>query len=71
MTADALAVLRVLFGSIWRIFTSWYIPGTNTTPAMFFVFLLFAVVVIKFVSFMFGVGSDIAHNNSRGGKKGE
>lgn len=49
MTADALLVIQTLFGSIWSLFTSWAIPGTNTTPAGMFVFLLFAVLGLKFI----------------------
>lgn len=33
MTSDALAVFRCIFGTIWALFTSWYIPGTRMTPA--------------------------------------
>lgn len=49
MTADALLVVRTLFGTIWQVFTSWHIPGTGTTPAMFFLFLLFAGLIIRFI----------------------
>lgn len=42
MTADALLVVQTLFGTIWTLFTSWYIPGTAVTPAAFFLFLMFA-----------------------------
>lgn len=48
MTADALLVVQCLFNVIWRLFTSWHIPGTATTPAAFFLFLGFAVVSIRF-----------------------
>lgn len=49
MTADALAVLQAIFSLIWRFFTSWYIPGTQTTPAAFFLFLGVAGLTIRFV----------------------
>lgn len=57
MTADALLVLQTLFGSIWSIFTSWHIPGTAVTPAAFFLFLLFAAFVLRFIRSLFS-GSD-------------
>lgn len=46
MTADALLVLQTLFKSIWMLFNSWYIPGTNVTPAAFFIFLLCARFIL-------------------------
>lgn len=53
MTADAALVLSTLFGSIWRLFTSWYIPGTRTTPAAFAVLILFVVAVLRFIKSVF------------------
>lgn len=49
MTADALMVVQFLFSTIWRFFNSWKIPGTGVTPAMFLIFSLFFVFVLKFV----------------------
>lgn len=49
MTADALSVLQLLFTSIWSLFTSFYIPGTNVTPAGFAIFCLFFVVIVRFI----------------------
>lgn len=47
MTADALLVVRFLFTSIWSLFTSWHIPGTNVTPASMFFFLLAATIIFR------------------------
>lgn len=49
MTSDALMVVQFLFQSIWRFFNSWHIPGTAVTPAMFFIFSIFFVFVLKFI----------------------
>lgn len=49
MTADALLVVQTLFGVIWRLFTSWKIPGTDTTPAGWFLFVALAVLTLKFL----------------------
>lgn len=49
MTADALLVLQTLFTSIWSVFTSWYIPGTNVTPMAMFVFILAACLLLRVV----------------------
>lgn len=47
MTADALLVLQTLFTTIWRLFTSWRIPGTPVTPAAWAFFALTVVLVLK------------------------
>lgn len=49
MTADALLVVRTIFSVIWRLFTSWHIPGTNTTPAAWFLFVCMAVLTLRFL----------------------
>lgn len=48
MTADALAVVQFLFGTIWQFFTSWYIPGTRMTPAVFLLGTIAAGLVLSF-----------------------
>lgn len=47
MTADAIMVVRFIFSTIWRFFNSWYIPGTRVTPAMWFIFMLFVLLVFR------------------------
>ena len=49
MTADALQVIKCLFTPVWTLFNGWYIPGTNTTPAQFFLFLTAAIITIRFI----------------------
>lgn len=59
MTSDALMVIHFLFTSIWSLFTSWYIPGTNVTPAAMAFFLLAGVVILRILKiYVFGGGSD-------------
>lgn len=59
MTADALLVVRFLFTTIWSFFTSWYIPGTNVTPAAMAFFLLASAAILKIVKvYLFGGDSD-------------
>lgn len=53
MTADALAVVQCLFQTIWRLFTSWHIPGTSTSPAGFFIFALFLVLGLRLIKGIF------------------
>lgn len=49
MSNDALAVLDCLFHTIWSLFTSWHIPGTDVTPASFFLFLISAGIGFRYV----------------------
>ena len=71
MTADALLVLRTLFGSIWALFNSWYIPGTNVTPAAFFIFLCCAYFALRILGhfsggYRFGnVDANLTSNDGR------
>lgn len=47
MTSDGIQVLSFIFQTIWRLFTSWQIPGTHTTPAAWMMFSLSALLAIK------------------------
>lgn len=49
MTGDALSFLSGVFVQIFSLFTSWHFPGTNVTPAMWFVFLLSVGVLFRFL----------------------
>lgn len=59
MTNDALICLTGIFTTIWRLFTSWYIPGTNgVTPAMAFMFVLAAGLGLRFALRILGTNPD-------------
>ena len=58
MTDDALSVVSLLFSSVFRLFTSWYIPGTNVTPAVAFFGILFIVIMFKIAGHVFGLWGD-------------
>lgn len=63
MTGDAILVVQALFSMIWRLFTTWHIPGTNVTPASWAFFALSAVLVIRVCRMLFGYhGSDGGNN---------
>lgn len=49
MTQNAWTVIQVLIRNIWSLFNSWYIPGTNVTPAGFALLILFIALIIKFI----------------------
>lgn len=52
MTADAIMIVEFLFSAIWRFFTSWYIPGTNVTPAAMAFFLLLSAFVLRTLAYI-------------------
>lgn len=58
MTSDALSVVSLLFSTIWSLFTSWFIPGTNTTPAEFAIFILVVFLIIRTVKRLFDNDSE-------------
>lgn len=60
MTSDGLLVLKCLFETIWRLFTSWHIPGTETTPAAFFMFIAVCGLALKFLYRVAGVVPDVS-----------
>lgn len=61
MTSDALVCLGGVFTSVWRLFTSWSIPGTNgVTPAMAFLFILFAAMGLRFALRVLGLSPDVS-----------
>lgn len=55
MTDDAILVLECLFQTIWTLFTSWYIPGTDVTPAGAFMFFAFAGLALRFLYRLVGL----------------
>lgn len=73
MTSDALLVVECLFSTIWQLFTSWYIPGTDVTPAQLFLFLILASLSITFVVRMITFNPGLSHSTvssiSKGVKK--
>ncbi|MBR3963042.1 MAG: hypothetical protein IKK14_05905 [Oscillospiraceae bacterium] len=55
MTADGLSFIEWLFPNIWQFFSDWKIPGTNMTPASWFIFFIVAGVVLTLISKLLGV----------------
>lgn len=55
MTQDGILVLECLFDTLWMLFTSWHIPGTQVTPGGFLVFLAFAGLILRWLSRIFDV----------------
>lgn len=53
MTSDAVLVVQSLFTTIWSLFTSWHIPGTQTSPAEWALFVLFAFFIVRVLKRLF------------------
>lgn len=69
MTDDALAVVSCIFSNLWRLFNSWYIPGTNVTPAVMLFGSLFLVILFRFLSNALGLFSSAESRDFRTGGK--
>lgn len=59
MTSDGLQIVQFLFTQIWRFFTEWKIPGTDTTPGAFFMFLILAGIGLKFIISVFNTSPKV------------
>lgn len=55
MTDDALLVVKSIFGTCFKLLNSWYIPGTNVTPAVALFGLLFLAILFRIISHVFGL----------------
>lgn len=58
MTNDAMSVVSTIFSTVFTLFNSWYIPGTNVTPAVAFFGILFLTVLFRILSRVFGLWDD-------------
>lgn len=58
MTNDALSVVGTLFGTVFTLFNSWYIPGTNVTPAVAFFGILFITLLFRIINHILGLWGD-------------
>lgn len=71
MTSDALLVVQCLFSTIWQLFNSWYIPGTNVTPAVAAFGCLFLGICFRFIGQFFGLWESISRSSHRSSKGGD
>jgi hypothetical protein len=58
MTNDALSVVVVVFSTVFQLFNSWYIPGTNVTPAVALFGILFISILFRILARVFGLWDD-------------
>lgn len=58
MTRDAISVVSMIFSTVFQLFNSWYIPGTNVTPAVAFFGILFLTILFRVLSRVFGIWDD-------------
>lgn len=47
MTTDGFTILSTLFELAWKFLTEWHVPGTNVTPAGFFLLIGFIGVNLR------------------------
>lgn len=68
MTSDAVAVVKLLFDTIWKLFTMWNIPGTHTSPAEWFVFLIATGLGLRVIRIILPTAADsfISFRRNRG-----
>ena len=69
MLDHAMPVLHSLFVTVWRLFTSWYFPGTLITPAAWGFFVLAMVAGLRVLRFWFMGGGPGNFGNGGGRKK--
>ena len=55
MTDDSLLVVNSIFGTCFKLLNSWYIPGTNVTPAVALFGLLFLAILFRIINHVFGL----------------
>lgn len=53
MTTNVFNLISTLFSSVWQLLTSFYIPGTNVTPAGLMIFVPTVVIGLKFFKRIF------------------
>lgn len=58
MSSDVLGVFQALFVTVWSIFTSVTIPGTNVSLGSFLLLLVVAPMSIRFIVRLLGVASE-------------
>ena len=55
MTDDALLVVQSIFTTCFKLLNSWYIPGTNVTPAVALFGILFLTIIFRIINHVFGL----------------
>lgn len=66
MTSAAVEILALVFRVVWRLFTSWNIPGTNVSPALWvFGFIVIGLFGRFFSRIIFSVDLDSTEDRRR------
>lgn len=69
MTGEVWTFFIRFFEQIWRLFNSWYFPGTNITPAAIGISFLFIDIVVRFVRALISIYPVQAASERRGEAK--
>lgn len=67
MSSNAMQFFQLIVNSMWKLFTTWKLPGLGFTPAQFVCFLVLFPIVLRFVSDIIsgGVSGFVARENIR------
>lgn len=60
MTGDGFTFVSGFLSQVWRFFISWFIPGTNLTPAGLSFGVLAIIIIIRFVKRFGGSLNDVS-----------
>lgn len=71
MLPDAITFFQGFFAQIWRLFTSFYIPGTNLTPAALAVGIFMISLFIRIVKKLFDISGEDKDASEKKGKTNE
>ena len=55
MLESTFQVLQTFFAMIWSLFTGFYVPGFNVTPAAFLMFGLVVFVTLQLIKYIRGL----------------
>lgn len=64
MTQEVLQFIAGFFREFWKLFNSWYIPGTNVTPVGMILFCSWVPFTLKFIKELIGLGASGASASS-------
>lgn len=65
MTADGFLIIRFIFTEIWKLFNSFFIPGTRVTPGTIGVFMILSSFVLRIILQVIRVDAQIESANDR------
>lgn len=74
MANDVILFMQGFFAQMWRLFTSWEMPGLGFSPAQLYFFILVAPIAVKIVKSIVTLSVDSLASGARSSgrrKKGD